>query len=202
MKKYKFGIVCGRFQVFHKGHRSIIDEALNQCEKVAVFIGSAQKQGTKTNPFSYDFRKQMIEKVYDFELADESVFNIYPIADLTDGSDVTGEWGRYLLDTVRQVTGMEPDAIFSGSEDIRGKWFYDDEQIEEVFVDRAVLPISATGIRKEILRSFEREEAVYCRAMVNNVMKNIPQVLWRYIPKMHKILSQIEMFEQLGNDEV
>ena len=58
--KYKFGIVCGRFQVFHNGHKSIIDEAINQCDKVAVFIGSAQASGTDINPFDYEFRKKMV----------------------------------------------------------------------------------------------------------------------------------------------
>ena len=34
MKKYKTGLVLGRFQTFHKGHEYIINKALEICDKV------------------------------------------------------------------------------------------------------------------------------------------------------------------------
>ena len=52
MKKYKTGLVLGRFQTFHKGHEYIINKALEICDKVLVFIGSSDKSGTIENPFS------------------------------------------------------------------------------------------------------------------------------------------------------
>ena len=62
MKKYKTGLVLGRFQTFHKGHEYIINKALEICSKVLVFIGSSDKYGTQENPFSYELRKKLIKK--------------------------------------------------------------------------------------------------------------------------------------------
>ena len=43
MKKYKLGMILGRFQIFHKGHESIINKALELCDEVIILIGSADK---------------------------------------------------------------------------------------------------------------------------------------------------------------
>ena len=68
MKKYKTGLVLGRFQTFHKGHEYIINKALEICSKVLVFIGSSDKDGTQENPFSYELRKKLIKKIYENEI--------------------------------------------------------------------------------------------------------------------------------------
>lgn len=190
-KKYKFGIVCGRFQVFHKGHRSIIDEAINQCEKVAVFICSAQTSGTDINPFDYEFRKKMVASVYNFAFDSDNSFVIYPLDDLNDGyiAGTVGnneEWGRYLLKKVEETTGMRPDAIFSGAEVERNSWFNDSDivGVDEVFISRSALPISATQMRKLILESKSDDD-------LRDVYQNTPAQIWRYIPKMKNILADI-----------
>ena len=58
---YKIGFVLGRFQPFHRGHRYLIDKALEQCESIIVGVGSANKQDEK-NPFSFEERKKQISE--------------------------------------------------------------------------------------------------------------------------------------------
>ncbi len=70
MKKYKTGLVLGRFQTFHKGHEYIINKALEICDKVLVFIGSSDKSGTIENPFSYELREKIIKKIYKDEIVE------------------------------------------------------------------------------------------------------------------------------------
>jgi len=51
LKKYDIGLLVGRFNVFHIGHKSLADLALTMCNKLLIFVGSAQEKGTLRNPF-------------------------------------------------------------------------------------------------------------------------------------------------------
>jgi bifunctional NMN adenylyltransferase/nudix hydrolase len=63
-KPYKLAVVIGRFQIFHNGHRGLVDHALELAERVLIIIGSANESRTKRNPFTADERHQMIHGVY------------------------------------------------------------------------------------------------------------------------------------------
>ena len=119
MKKYTMGVICGRFQPLHNGHCFIIQAAIEQCDRVAIFIGSAQEYNTRKNPFTYYQRKEFLKREFGNQI------EVYPITDLTNGTEINGEWGRYFLKTVYNYTGKKPEAIFSGAESVRDNWFYD-----------------------------------------------------------------------------
>lgn len=150
MKKYKLGIVCGRFQPLHNGHCSIIDKALEECESVSVFIGSAQESNTIKNPFSYEIRRMFLKKVYGNRIT------IFPMTDMSSPNAAIetweGEWGRFFLNKVYESIGRLPDAIFTGAENIRDRWFYpeDIKNIDIIEVSRDIIPVSATEIRHKI----------------------------------------------------
>lgn len=57
--QYKVGFVLGRFQPFHRGHRYLIEKALERCESVIIGVGSANVRDEK-NPFSFEERKEQI----------------------------------------------------------------------------------------------------------------------------------------------
>ncbi len=61
MKHYKIGLVIGRFQPFHLGHKFLIEEALKYCDKIIIGIGSSNKKN-KDNPWSAHERREMIEQ--------------------------------------------------------------------------------------------------------------------------------------------
>lgn len=52
MKVYDTGLICGRFQTFHKGHERLVDTGLLLCDRLLILIGSAQECGTERNPFN------------------------------------------------------------------------------------------------------------------------------------------------------
>lgn len=150
MKKFSNGVVCGRFQPLHNGHCSVIDKAISECERVSVFIGSAQESGTLKNPFSYEIRRMFLKKIYGNKI------NIYPMPDMSSSNAPVetweGEWGRFFLNKVYKSIGCLPDAIFTGAENIRDHWFYpeDIKNIEIIEVSRDIIPISSTEIRHKI----------------------------------------------------
>lgn len=150
MKKFSNGIVCGRFQPLHNGHCSVINKALEECENVSVFIGSAQENGTAKNPFSYEIRRIFLKKVYGNRIS------IFPMPDMSSSEapieSWEGKWGRFFLNKVYESIGCLPNVIFTGAENIRDRWFYpeDIKNIEIIEVPRDIIPISATEIRHKI----------------------------------------------------
>lgn len=91
-KPYDVGMICGRFQTFHKGHEELVETAMRLCDRVLILIGSAQECGTERNPFNIITRTKMLKEIY----GDRPEIMIYGISDLTDENDIRPEWGRYL----------------------------------------------------------------------------------------------------------
>lgn len=153
-KEYKLGLVVGRFQPLHKGHVSIIQAALDKCERVIVLIGSCQEKRTLRNPLSYNERKQMIRDV--FGRCNENLV-IAPTVNIGGGDCAI--WGNYLMNVCKFECDEYPDAYFTGTEPDRNYWF-ENYDIKTIVVDRGILPISATELRTKIVNNEDWEEYV------------------------------------------
>lgn len=57
-------VFIGRFQPFHKGHKAVIDAALEQAHEVVVVVGSSFAARNIRNPFTFEERKAMIEACF------------------------------------------------------------------------------------------------------------------------------------------
>lgn len=93
MKVYDTGLICGRFQTFHKGHERLVDTGLLLCDRLLILIGSAQECGTERNPFNINTRTKILKEIY----GDRPEVMIYGLADLTDENDIRPEWGILTL---------------------------------------------------------------------------------------------------------
>jgi bifunctional NMN adenylyltransferase/nudix hydrolase len=149
-RKYKYGFVIGRFQMLHIGHEHLIHSAYVQCENLLVLVGSAQECGTTRNPFDLRVRIGMMRTLY------EHVPNLYIgfINDYTHENDHSAEWGKYLLQHVnawKNFYGIRDnlDAMVYGNDEERSTWFdpKDSEGIQQIRIERADIPISATMMR-------------------------------------------------------
>lgn len=104
--KYKMGFVLGRFQPFHRGHRYLIEKALEQCQSVIIGVGSANVRNEK-NPFSFEERKiQIIESLK----KQEYFSRINLIISLDDNQDD----GLWLAELVKK--SGEIDVVFGNNE--------------------------------------------------------------------------------------
>lgn len=171
MKPYDVGLICGRFQTFHKGHEKLVETGLLLCDRLLIFIGSAQECGTERNPFNINTRTKMLRMVY----GDNSNIMIYGLSDLTDENDIRPEWGQYLLWNAERYIYKNPELMIYGNDESRSKWF-DKEDLKntaELIVNRADLPISATTVRQYMLFD-NRKEWMRC---VN--------------PKLHKMYDEL-----------
>lgn len=59
-QNYILGVTIGRFSPFHKGNSLVFKRIAPYCNKIVVFV-AGQKESVE-NPFSYELRKQIIDK--------------------------------------------------------------------------------------------------------------------------------------------
>lgn len=102
--KYAVVLFIGRFQPFHNGHLYSLKKSLELAEKVIIGIGSSQELGTKSNPWSYEQRKKVVEAVVEIEKMGSRVEKIIPIPDYPSDE----EW---LKDTVLKAGIKEEEGV-------------------------------------------------------------------------------------------
>lgn len=83
--KYKVGIVIGRFQPFHKGHKYLIEKALEHVEKLHIGIGGANLDD-KDNPYDSRRRVEFLEKFIKEEGLNDKIIGIIPLDNHPDDS--------------------------------------------------------------------------------------------------------------------
>ncbi len=177
-KEEKIGLFIGRFEPLTIGHCSIINDALTKVDRLIVAIGSSQDEGTYKNPFSATLRMLMLTKVYEKEiLGGKIIISLIPDRDHPKDDE---EWGKYLLQNVSRQCGEKPNVIFEGSETVRNYWF--NESANREIIDKNIIPISATEVRKFIsLGDYE------------NYKKYVPQELssYEFFNKLKEILKKV-----------
>ncbi len=142
----KTALFIGRFQPFHNAHLSDIKLALKECNSVIIAIGSSKEANTKANPFSYEERKEMIEKT----LKAHKILNydIIPVPDINDDE----QWADYVKKIVPKF-----DVAYTGN-DFTEKLF--NEKGIKVRKIKLIPNINATEIRKRILEKNDWKDLV------------------------------------------
>ena len=142
---FQLGLIVGRFQTLHAGHRDMIGKACAVCDRVGVFIGSAQESGTLKNPFTYPERREMLQKVCGDRV------EIEPLPDIGVGNNA--KLGEYVLANARRAFGKTPDLLVSGKEARRIDWFDSavGVTVAELYIPKTI-DISAARMREFFIR--------------------------------------------------
>ena len=153
------GVILFRAQPFHNGHLNMVTKAYQDCSKyngdLYIFVGSADKSGTKRNPLPIDYRIMLIEGALreEYNMQDLAHIHVIPLDDMTDEADNSHEWGRYLFMKMLYYT-KDPDMTiyYSDKPEIMLSWFDAQDRwcLRFKFLDRYE-GISATLVRKLIL---------------------------------------------------
>ncbi len=170
-KAFELGVLVGRFQTLHSGHEMMINTALRLCDEVGVFVGSSQESGTYKNPFTFELRKEVLEKIYGDRI------KIYPLPDIGVGNNST--WGDYVLKNIVERFGKNPDLLVSGKEGRRSSWFDNASglNVSELYIPKTI-DISASDMREFFLnKDFE------------NWKKYTNPALWDEFNKLGEIVS-------------
>jgi len=97
-----------RTQPLHEGHCGIITKMCQSAETVIIGLGSADKHGTRSNPFAIELRIQMIKNVFGTRV------KCIPMHDL-GATPLTSDWIDYVLDRLKKMDLPEPTDYYTGS---------------------------------------------------------------------------------------
>lgn len=162
------GVILFRAQPFHNGHLAQIKRAIEDTENyngtLYIFVGSADKSGTKRNPIPIDVRLDLIKNSI-LEQFGPVVWNkirVVPLQDLSDEANNTYSWGNYLYKHMRFHTN-DTEFIFyySDKPEIALSWFDDTirSHIAFKFLNR-INDTNATYVRS-LLAEDMNSDAIY-----------------------------------------
>lgn len=91
-------VIVGRWQIFHKGHETLLKAALSLATNVIVVIGSAYRSRNPQNPFNWEERRAMILSTLSDQ--DKERVQFLPVRDYFD-DDL---WNAAVSQGVKQLT--------------------------------------------------------------------------------------------------
>lgn len=149
MKQYTKGLVIGRFQPFHLGHKYLLEQALKKCERIVIGIGSSNRYDDD-NPISYKKRESIVNKFLQKEGMNNRVEKIFPAADVPDDN----EWFKLVTKQTGKI-----DAVIGNNAWVNGIFLGKKYKIVEVpYYRRNIL--EGTKIRKLVKEKKHWEDRV------------------------------------------
>ncbi len=101
-------LIIGRWQIFHKGHESLLQAALGVAQQVVVVIGSAYKSRDARNPFTWEERKAMVQAT--LSAADLPRVKFLPVRDYYDDDC----WNSAVRNAVAALTDAQDKVVLVG----------------------------------------------------------------------------------------
>jgi bifunctional NMN adenylyltransferase/nudix hydrolase len=92
-------LIVGRWQLFHKGHQTLLNAALATAQQVIVVIGSAFHARDVRNPFTWQERQTMIEACLSVD--DRARVSFLPVRDYFDDA----RWNAAVRQGVAKLAG-------------------------------------------------------------------------------------------------
>lgn len=149
---YDFLVFIGRFQPFHQGHKTVVDEAIARARHIIILIGSAREARSVRNPFTWEERAKMIIESYPEEIRPR--IHCTPLLDLPYAEQ---SWIRNVQMSVQgivcqyQLTGKPRIGLIGYAKDNTSYYLKMFPQWGNIDVER-IHTIDATNIREAFLR--------------------------------------------------
>lgn len=136
-KKFRRGLVIGKFYPFHNGHKFLIATAFKHCNSVTVILCQTDRYLIPA-----EIRAGWIKST--FPRADVRILYHDPSLD-SDSTDVSDKWAKLTV----EFLGYAPDAVFTSEKYGEPYAKYMGCRHILVDLDRIAFPISATKIRSD-----------------------------------------------------
>ncbi len=139
------GLFIGRFQPFHNGHLSAIEEIAKETDLIIVGIGSAQYSHTFDNPFTVKERAEMVENC----LTGRIKYTVAPIPDIHNH----GRW-------VEHVEKIVPEFDVVYANNLVVKQLFEEKGYKVKNIPLKKTKVNATSIRNAMLKNEPYEHYV------------------------------------------
>ena len=169
LKGDKVGIVFGTFAPLHQGHLDVIMRAKKECDGGCIVIVDGRDGDRGGDKMPLKLRYRYVREFF----ADDDLVAVYPI-DETEKNipEYPNGWLPFLevtKDIIRQGTKETPIPVFYVSEQA----YYDrliKEGFEVVLMDRTLNPISATMIRQNPIKYWDKITFPFRRVFSTNIL--------------------------------
>lgn len=171
---HKMALFIGRFQPFHKGHLTVVEQVLRENDFLLIGIGSAEDNYLPDNPFTAGERWEMIQAALEEANISRSRYAILPVRNI----DHYALW-------VEHVATLLPrfQMVYTGSPIIKELFMrHGGYEIKEVKFE---VKISAKEIRKAMKENGDWEKDV-----PNAVSAKIKEI--GGIERIHAIAQSLE----------
>lgn len=152
------GVILMRAQPMHLGHLDVIKRASSENEKVLVFVGSANKCGTKRNPLNIEERLYYVQSAVDEEELNNVIVRSLCDWSKEDAYALAKEWGRFFYYNAVNALGTKTFNFYY-NDDIKivKNWFEMDLQKRVTIISEVKSRgVSATRVREAILNDEEQ----------------------------------------------
>jgi len=177
-KKVKRVAFIGRFQPFHRGHLSVIEDLLPKFDQVLVVIGSSDKFRTIENPFTVGERHAMVKATLDDLGVKPDKFKVIPLPDIDDDE----KWPKHVIKTCPEF-----DAV-AITENPRVEKLFRAHTKKKIVKPKKKYAISATTVREEIQKGSDLE-------------KYLPLPVVAFLQKIGAARKIIDIIEEEENGE-
>lgn len=106
----KVGLVHGRFQPFHNGHKFLVGQMLKESDVGVVLVGSADKHDER-NPYPFSLRQKMIRSTFP-----SKKLLIGGNLDLPDPYNPSTPWDVLLASCVFSLAGRLPTTVYAAAD--------------------------------------------------------------------------------------
>jgi bifunctional NMN adenylyltransferase/nudix hydrolase len=134
-------LIIGRWQLFHKGHESLLKAALVAASEVIVVIGSAYRSRDARNPFTWDERKAMV--VATLSPSELARVQFLPVRDYFDDE----RWNTAVRKGVAQLATAGSQVILVGYKKDATSYYLDNFPSWATQSIEKVVEIDATSLR-------------------------------------------------------
>lgn len=150
----QYGVFLARMQPVHNAHLFMVKQALRECEKVLIVLGSENKVDMLRNPYDITLREQMLRECFTKE--ENQKISIATLPDWSTESDLENSkiWGNYFYYNVVSRIGQKSFSLYysDGKEEL-DNWFLGtiaEQYINYRLFERSCLfeGLSATKIRQ------------------------------------------------------
>jgi nicotinamide-nucleotide adenylyltransferase len=180
----KIALYLGRFQPFHLGHLDAVNQIISDgITKIIIGIGSSQEELTRSNPFSYYERKEMVRRALQELKVD---FEIHPIPDFANNQD----WVDYIQEELPVF-----NYIYSGNPFVQ--ICFVEGKIDREFKTLDIISVvKGTTIRQNIERRMEN----WSHLLPNEVLKYLIEI--HGVERLQSIYDQSSNTQQIQNKPI